>query len=87
MPKIMHASVAIDLPADEFEEAVTKLKVKPAWDNFLKALKEAGVNCKHELLTNETKAKAASNGAKRGRPAKVTAAVGATPVMDAGGQS
>ena len=65
MPKIMHAAVSIDLPVDEFEEATAKIKVKPAWDVFLKSLKDAGVLFKHELVTNETKARTAS-GAKRG---------------------
>jgi hypothetical protein len=78
MPKTMHAGVVIDMPADEFKEAETKLLVKPAWDAFLKALADAGITHKSELVTTETRAKAATNGARRGRKPRDPAAGAAT---------
>ena len=63
----MHASVCIDLPADEFDEAEAKLKVKPLWDAFLVGLLDADIVCASRLETLETRAKPATTGAKRGR--------------------
>lgn len=65
--KQMHASVTIDLPAEEFAEAEAKLKVKPMWEAFLKALTDAGIDHEAKRETVETRAKAARTGAKPGR--------------------
>lgn len=78
MPKIMHVEVAISLPADEFEEAAAKLKIKPAFDTFVTALRDAGVKFDQELKTLETRAKPATGtGARRGRKPRAQSADGA----------
>lgn len=64
--KQMHASVCVDLPADEFKEAEAKLAVKPMWDAFLIALENAKITHTAKLETLETRAKPVT-GAKRGR--------------------
>lgn len=81
MPKTMYANVAIDLPTDEFEEAATKVKIKPAFDAFLSALHDAGVTFAHELKTLETRAKPATAGARRGRKPRVKANSDGQPEM------
>jgi hypothetical protein len=67
MPKQMHASIAVDLHVDEFVEAKEKLDFKPLWDAFLTGLTAAGVKHTAKLETIETRAKPATNGARRTR--------------------
>lgn len=69
--KQMHASVCIELPTDEFDEAAAKLKVKPIWEAFLKALLDCDIAAETKLETVETRAKPATTG-RRGRPRKTT---------------
>ncbi len=77
----MHANVCIDLPADEFEEAAGKLKVKPVWDAFLKALLDAKIVHVAKLETIESRAKPVTLASKRrGRPRLQP--VPAPPVQD-----
>jgi hypothetical protein len=75
--KQMHASVCIDLPSDEFDEAAAKLKVKPLWEAFLKALIDGAIVAETTLETIETMARPSAklHGAKRGRPRKTPALV------------
>jgi hypothetical protein len=73
--KTMHASVCIDLPADEFAEAEAKMKVKPIWDAFLASLLDAGIVATSKLETLETRAKPAT---KRGRKPRIVAVQGVT---------
>lgn len=69
--KQMHASVCIDLPADEFEEAAAKLKMKPIWEAFGEALAETGLVYLVKLETLETRAKPVpTNGRKRLQPGR-----------------
>lgn len=81
--KQMHASICVDLPADEFEEAAAKLKVKPMWDAFLKALLDAKIAHVAKLETIESRAKPVPMvGKRRGRPRLQP--VPALPVADDG---
>lgn len=68
--KQLHAAIAIDLPADQFEEAAAKLAFKAPWDAFLDGL--VSVNIKHtvQLDTTEVRTKTLPTGAKRGRKPK-----------------
>jgi len=66
MPKQMFATVCINLPADEFDEADTKLKVRPLWLAWVKSLSDAGIEATAKLETIESRTKpAATNGRTR----------------------
>lgn len=72
-----HASVCIDLPTDEDEEAQTKLTFGPIWKGFLEALTAAKISYVAKRETIPTRAKPARTGAKPGRkprqlPAELT---------------
>lgn len=66
MPKLMHISVAIELPADEWEEARQKVALHPLWTEFIGALNAAGIKFQNAIDTVETRTKpAATNGRTR----------------------
>ncbi len=67
MPRQMHASIAVDLSLDQFEEAAEKLKLKPLWDQFLSGLTDANIKHVAKLETIETRAKPATNGTRAPR--------------------
>ncbi len=73
--KTMHASVCIDLPADEFAEAAAKLQVRPIWEAFLAELINTKIIHTSKLETLETRAKPATTGVKRGRKPKQPPAI------------
>lgn len=83
--KVMHISIAIDLPADEWDEAAAKIAIKPVYDVFVRSLADAGIAYRGVIDTVETRAKpvAANGGAKRGRKPKRPVAEGAV-VSDVG---
>ena len=62
MPKQLHLSVAIELPADEWEEARQKMAVHPAWTEFLGALNAAGVQSEAKVDCCEVRAKRSDSG-------------------------
>lgn len=70
--KVMHISIAIDLPANEWDEAAAKIAIKPVYDAFVRSLADAGIAFRGAIDTVETRAKpaAANGGAKRGRKPK-----------------
>ena len=66
----MNINVAIELPANEWEEAEAKVALKPIYDQLVTALNSAGVKFQPSLDTATTRAKTAPTGAKRGRKPK-----------------
>jgi hypothetical protein len=70
MPRQMHASIAVDLNSDEFEEAAEKLKIRPIWEKLITELTAAGIKFIHKRETIETRAKPATNGTRAPRRTK-----------------
>ncbi len=54
----MYCSVCIDLPADEFEEAAAKVKIKPLWEALIAGLQATGLPHHMKLETLEVRAEA-----------------------------
>ncbi len=79
MSKVMHITVTIELPDDEWNEAAQKVALKPAWDAFATALTEAGIQFKGSMDTVSVRAKRAKTATSttRGRRPRIAAVQGA----------
>lgn len=66
MKKMVFTVTAENVPEDEMERAEMLGKIKPARDSFLAALKECGVDHKHETKVMTMKAASTTPRKKRG---------------------
>jgi hypothetical protein len=73
MSRQLHISVAIELPADEWQEARHKCALKPVLDQFTDGLAAAGIKFATKIDTCDVKAKRADAGVKRARKPRVVA--------------